>query len=197
MKYVALLLVVFGGVVACGPSFQALYECDVRFEHCYAVDQTAATPDAKRTCWREWLHGYTYGQSRDRVEYAAKRFGQLSLDVTPGLTVQPHTVAAPMPTNAFAPPPNVADGRSAPETAQSAPPDAGASEPPPSTVAARPAVRAPGAQCTEGCAQLWSTCHGHCKDQGCELCNGQYRTCVPACFGDQAGTSHGAPRSLR
>jgi len=28
--------------------------------------------DAKKECWREWLHGYTYGQSRDRVEYARR-----------------------------------------------------------------------------------------------------------------------------
>ncbi|MDP9152396.1 MAG: hypothetical protein M3O36_20915 [Myxococcota bacterium] len=193
----ALLLVLGVGAVACGPSFQALYECDVRFEHCYAVDQTAATPDAKRGCWREWLHGYTYGQSRDRVEYAAKRFGQLSLDVAPGLAVEPHTVAAPMPTNAFVPPPNVAEGRVTPESAPYAPPDAGTGEAPGSKLAARPASHAPGAECAEGCAELWSSCHGHCKDQGCELCNGQYRTCVPACFGGEARTSHPAPRSLR
>ncbi len=155
----------------------------MRFEHCYAVDQSAASPDAKRSCWREWLHGYTYGQSRDRVEYAATRFGQLSLDTAPGLAVEPHTIAAPMPTDAFSPPPNVADGRDAGETVALVSSSQVNKEPPPAKAATHASIGAPGAQCAEGCAQLWATCHSHCKDGGCELCNRQYRACVPACFG--------------
>ena len=68
--------------LACGPSYQALYECDVHFEHCYALDESAASADVKKECWRDWLHGYTYGQSRDRVEYGGTRYSQLSLDPT-------------------------------------------------------------------------------------------------------------------
>ena len=71
---------VFTGVVACGPSFQAVYECDVHFEHCYALDESGASVEAKKECWRDWLHGYTYGQSRDRVEYGGTRYSELSLD---------------------------------------------------------------------------------------------------------------------
>ncbi|HZU85234.1 MAG TPA: hypothetical protein VE987_20015, partial [Polyangiaceae bacterium] len=102
------------GAAACGPSFQAVYECDVRFEHCYALDQEPAPADAKKQCWREWLHGYTYGQPRDRVEYAATRFSELSLDpALPKVEAEAprhvHAMAVPAPTNAFAPPPNVAE----------------------------------------------------------------------------------------
>ena len=99
------------GLLACGPSFQAVYECDVHFEHCYALDESGASVDQKKECWRDWLHGYTYGQSRDRVEYGGTRYSELSLDPTLPSEDQPsarakHIVAAPVPTNAFAPPPN-------------------------------------------------------------------------------------------
>ena len=96
-----------------------MYECDVRFEHCYALDQQPAPTDAKKQCWYEWLHGYTYGQSRDRVEYAGTRYSELSLDPTlpsldPGTRPsRPRITTAPLPTSAFAPPPNLAgDGPS-------------------------------------------------------------------------------------
>jgi hypothetical protein len=110
---------VLAGVVACGPSFQAVYECDVHFEHCYALDESGASVDAKKECWRDWLHGYTYGQSRDRVEYGGTRYSELSLDPTlpsedtSSPTRAKHIVAAPVPTNAFAPPPNIS-GRGRP-----------------------------------------------------------------------------------
>src|SRR5580692_11137525 len=87
------------------PSFQAVYECDVHFEHCYALDQGGATVEAQKECWRDWLHGYTYGQSRDRVEYGGTRYSELSLDPTlpsedsPSMRAK-HIVAAPVPTKA-------------------------------------------------------------------------------------------------
>ena len=63
----------------CGASIQSLYEGDVRFEHCMALD---AEPGVKavfrRACWTEWLTFYTYGQTRDRVSFARQRFKQLS-----------------------------------------------------------------------------------------------------------------------
>ena len=79
--------------VACGPSFQAVYEGDVRFEHCYALDQGPASADVKKECWQGWLHDYTYGQSRDRVEYAGTRFSELSLD--PSLPTEDREVKRP------------------------------------------------------------------------------------------------------
>jgi len=182
----------------CGPSFQAVYECDVRFEHCYALDQGSASPaapEATKECWREWLHGYTYGQSRDRVEYAATRFSELSLDPTlPGEDTQTrpkrvHSMVAPLPTSAFAPPPNLGadhgDGAGAPP-----PTVAGATGPPRAPVVA---PQAPGEQCTAACAERWNGCRKGCTDGACDACDRAYKECVPGCFRDAPQ----APRSLR
>jgi hypothetical protein len=172
--------------LACGPSFQAVYECDVHFEHCYALDESPAPPDSKQECWRGWLRGYTYGQSRDRVEYAATRFSQLQLGPTlPSEELhdaRPRrhaaNVGAPVPTSAFAPPPNLAAAVT---------PDA--STPPP----IRAEVRAPGADCSEGCSHRWTTCRDECKEneRTCFECDRAYRVCVPSCFHDATG----GPRS--
>jgi len=171
------------GAVACGPSFQAVYECDVHFEHCYALDRSAASAEVKKECWREWLHGYTYGQPRDRVEYAATRFSELSLDPTlpqeetSRPRVSTRSVVGPVPTNAFAPPPNVIDRRPTPVVEVIPPP------PPPPPAAPEPS--APGAACAQACGQRWMACHDGCGEGGCEKCDRAYRTCVPACFREE------------
>lgn len=178
-------LVVLSGIalaaVACGPSFQAVYECDVHFEHCYALDQRVASPEAKKDCWREWLHGYTYGQSRDRVEYAAMRFSALSLDPTlpiedRGEPRPARPMAAPAPTSAFAPPPSVAE-KNPVEVAATTAPSASASS------RAHPvSLHAPGEECTEACSANWNHCKEGCKAAACDACDKTYRACVPACF---------------
>ena len=176
----ALLLLAAADVIACGPSFQAVYECDVHFEHCYALDEGGASVEAKKECWRDWLHGFTYGQSRDRVEYGGTRYSQLSLDPTlPSEDVKDgpasgsrHIVAGPMPTNAFAPPPNVVEGHA---SAQGVP----------STVT----THAPGADCADGCAQRWTTCRAACRSGACDACDLTYRTCMPGCFREAAENS--------
>jgi hypothetical protein len=156
-------------LAACGPSYQAVYECDVHFEHCYALDESGASADAKKDCWRDWLHGYTYGQSRDRVEYGGTRYSQLSLDPTlpsedvPSAAAKRRQTAAPVPTNAFVPPPNVSEGHIAGGVV---------------TVSAR----APGADCADACAQRWTTCRSTCKGSACDACDQMYHGCAPACF---------------
>jgi len=181
----AVLLVPALALAACGPSFQAVYECDVRFEHCYALDQGAAAVDAKKECWRDWLHTYTWGQSRDRVEYAATRFSELSLDRTlpseevrgAGPPRRQRAVAAPVPTSAFAPPPNIAEGRAA------GPDPPVATPPPPRPPTHEVAAHAPGADCADGCARSWKGCHETCTGTAaCEACDRAYRACMPACF---------------
>lgn len=117
------LALALAATAACGPSFQAVYEGDVQFEHCYGLDMGSAAPDAKRSCWRTWVASYTYGQSRDRVDYAAARLNQLAVD--PGgevatassslsgsspLTGGCRPVVPLLPKDAFVPPPNVSDG---------------------------------------------------------------------------------------
>lgn len=62
----------------CGASIQAIYEGDVRFEHCMALDaQPHVRPPIRRACWVEWVTFYTYGQTRDRVAHAQLRIQQL------------------------------------------------------------------------------------------------------------------------
>ncbi len=148
------LAAVAAATVACGPSFQAVYECDVHFEHCYALDQRPVSGDAKKDCWREWLHGYTYGQSRDRVEYAAMRFSALSLDAQlpsedTASAKRVRSTAAPAPTSAFAPPPSLAEKLAA---EPSAAPAASASHPRAGTAGA------PGEECADGCVEYWKAC---------------------------------------
>src|SRR5258708_35016494 len=67
---------------ACGvrleASLRGLYESDVRFEKCMALDtQPDVKPTIRRVCWEEWLSFYTFGQTRDRVDHAELRRKQL------------------------------------------------------------------------------------------------------------------------
>lgn len=71
----ALLSVVGSG---CGASMDAMYEGEVRFEHCMALDaRPQVSARERRRCWRDWLAYYTYGQSKDRVDHAQSRVGAL------------------------------------------------------------------------------------------------------------------------
>ena len=108
-----------GGALACGPSFQAIYEGNARFEHCYALEESAQKPATEKVdCWRDWSEHYTYGQTRDRIHYATARYVALSqlasvptdeamMMAAPGMTPRQSTITAPAPTNAFEPPPKV------------------------------------------------------------------------------------------
>jgi hypothetical protein len=65
--------------LSCGASLNAVYEGDVRFEHCMALDSQPEVRSAiRRACWSEWVQFYTYGQTRDRVVHAQLRIRQLS-----------------------------------------------------------------------------------------------------------------------
>ena len=62
----------------CGASVEAIYESDVRFEHCMALDaRVDVKPAMRRACWAEWAAFYTYGQTRDRLEHAQERIEAL------------------------------------------------------------------------------------------------------------------------
>jgi hypothetical protein len=173
--------------VACGPSFQAVYECDVHFEHCYAVDMSELPIAEKRLCWREWLAGYTYGESRDRVEHARSRLQALSSDdpsswsidgaasrdpLTQGPLRDP-LVSAPLPINAFSPPPNVSDVH-VDAGMQASPRDGGADR----------EASLPGEACGEACASTRTSCRNDCDGAACAACDHAYRSCMPPCFRD-------------
>ena len=159
------------GALSCGASIQALYEGDVRFEHCMALD---ARPDVKptirRTCWEEWVQFYTYGQTRDRIDYARLRESQLSTasDFDQADWVPPSAggpLAVPDPTSAFAPPPMMLAT------------DGGAAD-----ASAGADASAPLSECAVDCQQGLDACHLGCKGAACErACSGRYKRCLRRC----------------
>ena len=178
------LCLAMGGTMACGPSFQTMYENDARFEHCYALEEGAASLQQKSDCWGDWTHNHTYGQTRDRVEYARNRREALlavpdqptdeaMMQAAPGETKAGDTAAAPTPTNAFAPPPKLdsRDGGSAPATTWIA--EAG--------VAPAPVIRPPGAECIDECSASWNACRQNCGLK-CDGCDKNAKSCVSNCM---------------
>lgn len=187
---------------ACGPSFQAIYEGNVRFEHCYALEENPQLPlPEKATCWRDWNEHYTFGQTRDRVQYAISRYVALShmssaptdeamMMAAPGETPRTTTIFAPSPSNAFAPPPKVLDPG---EQKPAGPPNRGeaASKVPyfdggvatPAAMAA-----APNQTCLDTCAGDYRGCSSTCdgdagpKSKPCTICKQKYGACGRACF---------------
>ncbi|AUX47092.1 hypothetical protein SOCE26_086040 [Sorangium cellulosum] len=173
---------------ACGASINAVYEGDVRFEHCMALDaQHDVKPTLRRACWEEWLQFYTFGQTRDRVEYATLRQRQLSRasdfdegDWNPPTSRAP--AAVPEPTSALAPPPMLMTAGTATPTPEV---DAGAAD---AGDAGQPAAAVadaapPGAECSADCEKTWSKCKEGCTSAACEKeCSGKYKRCMRRCF---------------
>ena len=176
---------------ACGPSFQTIYENDARFEHCYALDDSAtATLDQKAKCWKDWKEHHTFGQTRDRVEYAQSRFVALNspelptdeamMHAAPGEVGEHQQLTAPTPTNAFAPPEAMAAVDAG--TRASPPPTITAfvAPPPPSSIDAggsAPVARPRAAACTDDCTRAFQDCRG--RDAG--ACDDGYDRCVVGC----------------
>lgn len=193
-----------GGALACGPSFQAIYEGNARFEHCYALEENSQTamPD-KADCWRDWSEHYTYGQTRDRIHYATARYVALSQSSNvptdeammmgaPGVTPRQSVITAPAPTNAFAPPPKVLEDYGDAGASRGLRPSevptvvgmgggsTGISVPTPSPMAdagaaSKPTPPLPAADCGESCRSKFRDC-----DAG--PCDKTYRACMRACF---------------
>jgi hypothetical protein len=182
------------GALACGPSYQALYEGDSRFEHCYALEESgSANMQQKADCWTDWTHRYTYGQTRDRVEYAVARSRALSrapvaptdeamMEAAPGEGRAVTTIAAPAPTSAFAPPPTIlaADAGAYGQT-QALPgyADGGGA----GGVTEESAPAPPGSACGTACDAAWTKCHDGCGvGAKCDLCALGYKRCMKNCF---------------
>lgn len=170
---------------ACGPSVQSIYEGDVRFEHCYRLDLEVDTaPTHRQACWKEWLGRYTYGQPRDRIEYARRRVHAFAAGDTarPRLEIGPQKgpeerqlyLVAPVPTSVHASPPPVAvpvyaDAGTAPEPAPAESP-------------------APKDKCSKACRSSYEDCLGPCDadagkaDVRCKACAPDYTSCMKRCF---------------
>jgi hypothetical protein len=112
-------------LTACGASITALYEGDVRFEHCMALDEESTAKASHRAaCWSEWVAHYSFGQTRDRIDYAKRRVRRLEGSEPEGS--EPKTVGVGAPSSTHAPPPLIERS------------DAGAPAPAPSASVAPP-----------------------------------------------------------
>jgi hypothetical protein len=188
----ALNICLFAAIVACGcrwshQSYPSAYEGEVRFEHCYRLDEEYAQPqEVRHRCWYDWVHSYTYGQPRDRIDYATRRERALAQAQANGKNAPPASAtvdparargpSSPTPTSAFAPPPRTVER------------DAAADAPASSAVApdaSNDALRrpAPGALCAGSCSAKWVECGQGCKVAACLTgCDSRYKSCMRGCF---------------
>ena len=188
-KALALFFLGVAMTSACGAGLGAVYEGDVRFEHCMALDQNPNTkPTVRRACWDEWTKFYAFGQTRDRIEFARLRVRQLSGSSNfdegdLGFERQPKG-AVPEPTSVLAPPPMTlsqdkdagASSSSSGETSPDAPDAPDAQSPSENALP-------PGAECTETCGSTWKLCQRACATPGCSnACDAQYKRCAKKCF---------------
>jgi len=175
--------------LACGPSVQSIYEGNIRFEHCYRLDlDLNIVPTHREACWKQWLTSYTYGQPRDRIEYARRRLRAFSAgDISrPTLDASQQRsqhrefyLVVPEPTSVRAPPPAIAP----PVSSASG----GPAEPAPAPI---PSAEAPGAACVAKCQDAFRSCEGACQsDAGvvpptaaCKSCRPDYKRCAKRCF---------------
>lgn len=173
---------VAGGLLACGPSVQSIYEGNVRFEHCYRLDlDLDIAPTHREACWRQWVKAYTYAQPRDRIEYSRRRIrafaaGDLSrpvlhLDTPRRAEDRQFYLSVPSPVSPHAPPPPIAT-------------------PSPKAVAVTAAEggAAPGAGCASSCSGAWNSCKAACSPESsasevvCASCEPDYKACMKRCF---------------
>lgn len=154
---------------ACGPSFEVLAEGDLRFAHCDRLDlDPKIAPSHRLHCWREWRRMYTYGQTRDRVEYAARRIAEVvSGDTEPSFQLP---YAEPV--------------RSAPRHPS---PDSGAGGGTALTSAAltatAPVVPPDEQACHDRCQREQAACSPGCETRptGCQPCPQALEACLKDC----------------
>lgn len=164
--------------LACGASINAVYEGDVRFEHCMALDERGDVKSTiRKSCWGEWVKYYTFGQTRDRVDYARLREKHLSgsSDFDDGSWSPPMLAqrVVPEPTTVLAPPPMTLG-------------DAGASSEVDAAAAASSSASAlepPAAACATPCRETWATAKQACTNAACEkTAAAAYKRCMKKCF---------------
>lgn len=156
---------------ACGPSVQVLHEGTVRFEHCYRLDlDPQIAPSHRRACWQAWTERYSYGQPRDRREYAQRRIAAIDRgEPPPGLELtaipeQASLDASDGPIDAHLPPPRIAR---------------------PTNGLRQSDYRREGpgkGACVQSCQQDQASCLAACPTDGVCPCESRYRDCLVACF---------------
>lgn len=153
-----------GGLCACGPSFEVIQEGDLRFAHCDRLDlDPTIAPSHRLHCWREWRRVYTYGQTRDRVDYAQRRIAEVvSGDTEPPFVLPIEPVFSPPRTSPGAPAPR--EPAAQVERLNGVAPD-------------------PVGSCRERCNAEHAACLPGCetKPTGCKPCEPTLESCLAAC----------------
>ena len=180
-------------VHACGPSFEAIQEGDLRFAHCDRLDvDPNIAPSHRLHCWREWRRVYTYGQTRDRVEYAQRRIAEVvsgdtepPFDLPAGPHGEPH-LHRPAPAPSPGPVPTTAPPSIQPVETAPLPPEAGASGAASSALPLGPAnakVRSVEPECRARCEAELGGCIPGCetKPTGCTPCEPSFEACLGLC----------------
>lgn len=155
--------------LGCGPSYEAVYQGDVRFEHCYRLDHDSKIASSHREyCWKQWVQTYTYGQPQDRIEYAKRRIRVLRGEPPPGLQ--------PMQSESSA--------QAAPSEPESAKPVGNIPAPAAGGSAGAANSALPGESCSLSCRDTLARCRKGCQTapKGCAPCEPEYNTCMRACF---------------
>jgi hypothetical protein len=171
----------------CGPSFEVLAEGDLRFVHCDRLDLDAKiAPSHRLHCWREWRRAYTYGQTRDRVDYAQRRIAEVVSGDTESpfqlpsgeasTTAGRHRLRSGAKRDALAVPP---------AAAASAAPAASAASAVPAT-STLPTPAAPSADelaCRSRCEAANAACSPGCETRptGCKRCEQPLEACLGDC----------------
>lgn len=159
--------------LGCGPSFEAIQEGDLRFAHCDRLDlDPKIAPSHRLHCWREWRRVYTYGQTRDRVEYAQRRIAEVvSGDADPPFLLPDGTRTGRH------------SGPLAPSQVHSSPPAVvpfSAAEHSPSRDGDPVGLAS---TCRSQCAVVHSQCAPGCESQptGCTECESSFQACLGNC----------------
>jgi hypothetical protein len=161
-------------LVGCGPSFETIQEGDLRFAHCDRLDLDRHISASHRLhCWREWQRVYTYGQTRDRVEYAKRRIAEVAsgdpdppFELPTGQSRRPDARSPATPDPVHSPPPAIV-------------PVAGGE----SVLPDRAAEGKYGPGCRSDCEAEHTACAPACETQptGCKTCESAFNLCLDNC----------------
>jgi hypothetical protein len=161
-------------LLGCGPSFETIQEGDLRFAHCDRLDLDRHISASHRLhCWREWQRVYTYGQTRDRVEYAKRRIAEVAsgdpdppFELPSGASRPPDARTPGTPNPVHSPPPAVV-------------PLAGGEPAQPE----RAADANDGPGCRSQCEAEHTACAPGCETQatGCKGCESARTLCLDNC----------------
>lgn len=160
--------------LGCGASYQSIYEGDVRFEHCYRLDNDVRVATHERlACWSDWSARHTAGQTRDRVEYGRAR--ERALREGDGRLAGPTEVVVPA---------RQAAALQAAQPVQPAQPSQPAQTTPPQRApqALGDTGGATGAPCLKACGQTLAQCASGCVGAECvKACNDSVQGCLRGC----------------